>query len=121
MMARLVAVAVGVWLVAAPAALGYDDPAAPNDRIVGPLIASLAFVAAWEVGRPLRWVTLPLGLWMIVAPLALGYDDATAVLNSLASGLVVAATAPIQGRRQRAFGGGWPSLIGRRDAPPSPR
>ena len=63
----------GIWLMMSPAVLGYADPARANDRIIGPIVASLATIAMWEVSRPLRWVNVVLGAWLLVAPWLLGH------------------------------------------------
>lgn len=115
MIARIVAVAAGVWLMFSPAVLGYGDPAAVSDRIFGPLGASFAFVAIWAVTRSLRWMTVPVGLWLVAAPFVLGYDDIGPAISSVLSGVVLAGTAPLGGEVQSEFGGGWPALIGRRE------
>ena len=85
MWARILTAALGIWLMAAPAVLGYDRPASADDRIVGPLAAAFAIVAIWEVTRPLSWMNLLLGLWLIVAPWLLGYG-LTATINSTVVG-----------------------------------
>lgn len=117
MIARLLGVAAGVWLMFSPAVLGYGDPAAANDRIFGPIGASLAFVAMWEVVRALRWGALPVGLWLVGSPFALGYTDTSAVFSSLAAGAVMAATAPLGGRIKQRYGGGWRTLLPGRPVP----
>jgi hypothetical protein len=116
LIARIGAVAAGVWLMFAPAVLAYGDPAAANDRIFGPLGASLAFVAIWEVTRPLRWATLPVGVWLLAAPFVLGYDHTGALISSIAAGVVMAGTAPLGGEITDQHGGGWSALIRRGNA-----
>lgn len=111
MIARFVAVASGIWLMFAPAVLGYGDPGEVNDRIFGPIGAAFAFVAIWEVVRPLRWGTLPVGIWLIVAPFLLGYTDVASVVSSVVAGVVMAATAPLGGEIKQSYGGGWKSLL----------
>ena len=108
--ARLVAVATGVWLMFAPWILDYANPAADNDRIVGPIAGAVAFVACWAVMMPLRWATIPCGVWLVVAPAILGYDDATAWVSSVASGVVFVATAFVGRDLRSQFGGGWRSV-----------
>jgi hypothetical protein len=105
---RLVNVALGIWLIAAPAVLGYAAPAATNDRIVGPLIATFACVAIWQATRSLRWLNVPLGLWLMLAPLVLGYPRGAAV-NSILIGIGVTVVAFVRGRLVHRFGGGWPA------------
>ena len=109
MVAQLVNTMLGIWLMAAPAVLGYAGPADTNDRIIGPLIATFALVAAWGVLRPLRWVNLPLGLWLVAARLILGFE-LTPAINSVATGAAVIALSCIRGRINHPYGGGWSSL-----------
>jgi hypothetical protein len=96
-------------MMAAPAVIGYGDPAATSDRIAGPLAASFAFVAIWDVVRPLRWVVAPIGLWMILGPLILGYGGPAAV-NGAAVGVIVTTLSLVRGKVTEVFGGGWRSL-----------
>jgi hypothetical protein len=108
MWARIVTALLGVWMMAAPAVLGYGGRAAISDRIAGPLAASFAIVAIWDVVRSLRWVDAPIGLWMIFAPLILGYGGPAAV-NGAAVGVVVATLSLVPGRARKELGGGWRS------------
>lgn len=110
LIARIVAVAAGVWLMAAPAVLDYGDPAQTNDRIVGPIAGAFAFVACWEVLIAMRWPTLPLGMWLVAAPLVLTYDETGAWISSIASGVVIVATAFVGRDVTEDFGGGWRSV-----------
>lgn len=118
MWAQLVATALGVWLMVAPAVLGYARPASDSDRLVGPLIAAFSFVAASGVTRPLRWVNLPLGAWLLLAPWVLGGYSTAATINSLVVGVAVIGLALVKGTVKDRFGGGWSSLLpGRRIVP----
>lgn len=106
-----VAIATGIWIMAAPALLGYSGSAATNDRIVGPIAAAAAWIAASEATRSMRWVNLPLGLWMIASPLLLDHA-AAATIHSIVSGIVLIATALAIGPLPRhSYGGGWKALI----------
>jgi hypothetical protein len=117
MIARLIAVAAGIWLMVSPALLEYGDPAASNDRIFGPIGAAFAFVAIWDVVRPLRWGTLPVGLWLIVAPFILGFDQTSATMSSIVVGLILAGTAPLGANAKQKYGGGWKTLLPGRSVP----
>jgi hypothetical protein len=114
--ARLLEAALGVWLMVAPTVLGYGPPAAHDDRIVGPLIAAVGIIAAWEIARPLRHVNLLAGAWLVLAPWLLGFP-ADATLNSLAVGIAVVVLSRIRGRVSDSFGGGWSALWDRRGHP----
>ncbi|HET7274211.1 MAG TPA: hypothetical protein VFI91_03490 [Longimicrobiaceae bacterium] len=106
---RIVNAILGIWLMAAPAVLGYTEPAATSDRIAGPLIAMAAIVAISGATRPVRRVNAALGVWLILAPLILGYGW-TPAINSVAVGAVVAALSLIRGTVSDTFGGGWSAL-----------
>jgi hypothetical protein len=47
----LVAAALGIWLMASPAVLSYGGAAGAADRIAGPVVASVALIAAAEAVR----------------------------------------------------------------------
>lgn len=106
---RIVSSGLGVWLMVAPAALGYNEPAATVDRIVGPLVASCSFIAAWAVLRGLRWLTLPLGVALILAPWMLGYELIPRWNSMVVGALVIALALPSDRTRER-YGGGWSAL-----------
>jgi hypothetical protein len=108
MWAQALAFAIGIWLMLAPELLGYRGAARINDLVVGPIAASFACVAMWEVGRGLRWVNLVLGAWLAASPLVLG-----AGLNQALSGLALCALSLVRGRLKRRCGGGWRSLFSR--------
>ena len=110
MWARIVNVALGIWLMAAPAVLGYAAPAETNDRIVGPLVATFAIIAISGVTRPLRWVNTVAGAWLLVAPWILGYDTTATIVNNMLAGIVVIACSLVKGTVEDQFGGGWSSL-----------
>lgn len=110
MWAQMLNAALGVWLMAAPAVLGYGPPAETNDRIVGPVIATFAIVACWEATRPVRRWNLPLGAWLLLAPWVLGYAGGLATLNSLAVGVLVIGLARVRGTITGRYGGGWSAL-----------
>jgi hypothetical protein len=110
MWARVVTIIGGLWLMFAPAVLGYGDPAAGNDRIVGPTIAGAAFVALWPVVRPVRWLAYPAGGWLLMAPWILDYQVTAATVSSVIVGLVTVVATPFGRADPNRFGGGWSSL-----------
>jgi NAD(P)-dependent dehydrogenase (short-subunit alcohol dehydrogenase family) len=91
--------------------LDYTGPAAVNEYVVGPIIAAIGLVAAWEAMRELRWANLPFGLWLLIAPWLLGAPEA-AILNDLAGGIALLAFAPAGGDVSGRYGGGWSALWG---------
>ena len=110
MWARLVNTAAGLWLMAAPAVLGYAGAAQVNDRIAGPLAVTCAFVAIWEATRPLRRVNTVIGGWLLLAPWVLGYGATAPIVNSLVVGVVLVACSLAKGTVEKGYGGGWSML-----------
>lgn len=110
MWAHVINGALGIWLMIAPAVLGYGVPAQTNDRILGPVIATFAVVAWWEATRAVGHWNLPLGLWLLVAPWVLGYGATTAITNSLVVGGLVAGLSLVRGSIEGRYGGGWQAL-----------
>lgn len=110
MWARIASAALGIWLMASPAVLNYGGVASTNDRILGPLVASLVTIAIWAIARPLRWTGVPLGLWLLVAPWILGFSDGVATANSMIVGFLIVGLSFVRGTVDEEFGGGWSSL-----------
>ncbi len=110
MWAQIINAALGIWLMAAPAVLGYGAPASDNDWIFGPVIATFAIIAWWEATRPVARWNLPLGLWLLLAPWVLGYAATAAIVNSMVVGLLVAVPSTRTGQVKKSYGGGWSVL-----------
>lgn len=110
MWAQCINMLLGIWLMAAPTALGYVGPARTNHRIIGPLAVSCAVIALWEVTRPVRWGNFVFGLWLLVAPWVFT-DTWAALLNSSLVGLLLMIFASVRGTAEpQRFGGGWSVL-----------
>lgn len=116
MIAQLLQVALGLWLMAAPAVLGMTDPAATNYHIIGPIIAAVGGVAAGECTRSVRFWNLPLDLWLLASPLLMPTPEAV-VINSLATGGASLALCFVRGHVKCQYGGGWMALLRHRDQP----
>lgn len=110
MWARILNAALGIWLMAAPAVLGYAAPAETNDRIVGPVIATFAIIAIAGATRPVRRVNTVAGAWLLVAPWILGYGATAPTVNNMVVGAVVVAASLVKGTVKDEFAGGWSSL-----------
>ena len=113
--AQLLSVALGWWLMAAPAALGYGGFAADAHRVLGPIAAAFALVAVWGHVRGLRWANVLLGGLLVLSPLGVYTPLAStygtvAAANGVVTGLALVALSFVQGEVYGAFGGGWWSL-----------
>ncbi len=115
MWARILNAALGIWLMAAPAVLGYGGLAADLCRIVGPVAAACAIIAINEATRPMRWANLVLGAGLVVLPWVLGFPTGAAV-NCAAVGVLFIVCARVRGPLKEQLGGGWSWLWGRRAA-----
>lgn len=109
MLPQAINVALGLWLTAAPAVLGFGPPAAHSHHIAGPLAASWACIALWEATRSVRHVNVPLGLWLVAAPGLLDHSLAGAI-NSVVCGIAIAGCSLLGGTVRQRFGGGWAAL-----------
>jgi hypothetical protein len=55
------------------------------------------------------------GAWLLVAPWLFGYYGTVAMENASVVGFLLAALALLDGEQGSRFGGGWGSLLGRKD------
>jgi hypothetical protein len=110
MFAQIMLAATGVWLMAAPAVLGYGEPAATSDRIAGPVMAAVAFLAVFSITRGLRWGNLAVGAWLVLAPWLLDFPT-DALANSCVCGIAALVLAPVGHLDQEQYGGGWLALV----------
>lgn len=106
MWARALTTLLGLWLMASPAVLGYGDPAAVVDRVLGPVAASLAVIAMGEATRPVRHANFFIGLLLLIAPWVLGYATVPTA-NSMVVGAAIVGLSRIRGRVAERFDGGW--------------
>lgn len=119
MIAQIVLVVAGLWLMVAPPVLGYDGAPATSDRIAAPLLIAFAFLAVFRITRGLRWANLPVGAWLVVGPFMLGSEPAAAA-SSLVVGALTIVLAPIGRVDQSRYGGGWRVLFRPDDLPADP-
>ena len=110
MVAQYLNTLVGIWLMAAPTVLGYDGAPRTNDLIVGPVAATVAIIAIWDVCRSLGKLNALLGLWLLCAPWVLGYDTWETIVNDALAGSLLALLALLAGAPSGRYGGGWSSL-----------
>jgi hypothetical protein len=111
MWAQALNVMLGIWLMVAPDALGFSDPARVVDRIVGPVAIFFAALALRDVTRPVRWANLITGAALLVAPWIVGYHTGIPLVNSLVVGILLILFAALGGRTHQQTGGGWSSLL----------
>lgn len=81
----------GVWIMMAPAILGYEGAVADSDNLVGALIVTFAVISMSEVARSVRFINFAFGGWMIAAPFVLGAESSAAMWNDVLAGAVLIA------------------------------
>lgn len=107
--AQILTMLLGLWLMAAPAVLGYSGQSADAHRILGPITAAFGLMAIWGHMRPLRWTNLFFGALLVLVPFVVGFGTVAAA-NSVLIGIVIAVLAFVRGTVEEAYGGGWSSL-----------
>lgn len=110
MWAQIINSIIGIWLMAAPAALPYNNAGADSCHITGPLVSTFGIVACWEATRGLRKFNIPLGVWFLAAPWVLGYGETMPVINDMTCGILIIIFSTVKGRIQGRYGGGWKAL-----------
>lgn len=113
MAAQLVALVLGVWLLLAPDALSYGDPASSVERVIGPIVVVTAALATRDVTRSVRIVNAFAGLALLIAPWVFAYDTTPAVTVSALAGLALLGLALVRGRVAHQYAGGWLALWSR--------
>lgn len=101
----LATIALGLWLMSAPAVLGSVAPAAHSDHLLGALIVTVVMIALADVGRAARYVNVLLGAWVMVSPWLLTGAPAGAVWNDAIVGLLVILLSVPRGRIGERYGG----------------
>ena len=113
--AQFLGALLGLWLMVAPAVLGYDEPLSTVHRIIGPMVAAVGIVALWGHLHALsRWLHPPLGVLLVIVPPLSGVlgtgIETVALVNSLVVGPALLVLGVLGGRVTEHYGGGWSSL-----------
>lgn len=101
----LATIAIGVWLMCAPAVFGIGIQEAPADslHLVGALIIVVAVIALAEVARPARFLNVPLGIWLLVAPWFLHGPAASQWSSAVAGVAIILLSLPL-GKLREHYG-----------------
>lgn len=116
MWAAVVNTILGIWIMIAPCLLEFEKKAADNNYIVGPLVVTIAITAIWEVNRSARYLNFVVGIWLAASPFILAFDSAAATWNDLIVGVLIAVFSLFKGKIKGRYGGGWRSLISKKNA-----
>ena len=106
----LAAIAVGLWLLAAPDVLGTTGAAADSDHLVGAAVITIAAVALAEPTRAARFANLLPGAWLLASPWLLGGMTSASRISNLIAGVAVIVLSLPRGPIRDRYAG-WDALI----------
>jgi len=110
MIAAVINIFIGLWVMLAPAMLGFGKTASDHSYVVGPLVITFAIAAIWEVNRSARYLNIPAGLWLAASAILFSFSG-PAFWNSLICGIAICLLSLIKGKITGKYGGGWRSLF----------
>jgi hypothetical protein len=96
--------ALGVWLMAAPAALGATGAASDAGHVTGALVVAWSVIAFGEIVRPVRLLNILMGIIVATAPWMLVGATAPYRWSSLAAGAALVVLSIRRGRIDEKFG-----------------
>ena len=99
-----ISAAIGVWLMAAPAALGATAAAADVGHLAGALVVTWSVIAFGEIVRPVRLLNVVMGVIVAVAPWLLADALPAYRWNCALMGLALIALSIRRGRIEERFG-----------------
>ncbi len=108
---QVIVALVGVYLMFAPWLLDYDGAPEKIDRFIGPLVASFATMAAWEVLRNVRWINLLLAIvlaLLVISPWPWAHPGRVIASDLISAALIIGFTL-LPYPALRGYGGGWPA------------
>jgi hypothetical protein len=105
-----VSMALGVWLMFAPALFGTSGTMADSDHVVGALVLTIAAISTAEVVRALRLVNLLFAAWLLIAPFATTGTTAAARWNDIVAAIAVGALALPRGPVRDRYAG-WNRFV----------
>jgi uncharacterized membrane protein len=106
----LISIALGVWLLLAPAVLGTTGRAADSDRLLGALVVTFTAIAVAEVGRPVRYFNILFGAWIIIAPFPLAGYTPAGFMSGIATGFALVILSFPLGKIRASYGS-WSRYI----------
>lgn len=112
MPARILTIALGVWLMVSPPILHYSGTGADTiDRIVGPIVALVGVLSLREVTRIARYALFLPALFLMLAPWFLHYPPNAELVNAELVAIAITICAATPGRLRQRIGGGWLGLL----------
>jgi hypothetical protein len=104
-------IALGIWLLVAPAVLPTTPEAATIERIAGPVVIFFAVLALRDVTRPFRAVNVLAGMFLAIAPWVIVHNTGVQLLNTELVAWAVIVCALVRGPVHRETGSGWWAVV----------
>jgi len=100
----LVVVALGIWMMFAPAVFGSSGAIADSDHLFGALVVTVSVIAFGEVTRLGRYLNLLLAAWFVASPWVLGEGVTAAGINDMLCGVAIALFSLRRGPVRETYG-----------------
>ncbi|MGE5333420.1 MAG: vitamin K epoxide reductase family protein [Nitrososphaerota archaeon] len=110
MLLQVIVIAVGIWLMAAPAVLPSTAPGAVMVRIAGPVVAWVGVLALRGVTRSFRALNIVSGMFLTIAPWSVPNTGPLILTSVLAGCAIIILTIPRGVVHQRTGGGWWATV-----------
>ena len=110
---RLLTIALGVWLLIAPAIIPTTEATRIMERVIAPVVIWVGVLAMRAVTRPLRAINILAAIALLIAPWLAPITTAQQWNTQVAGWLLLALTIP-QGAMRQRIGGGWLAIIRQR-------
>lgn len=110
MVARILNILLGLYIMASPALFHYSQALSDNNHIAGPLIITFAVIALWDINRQVRLANVVTGGWLILSVFLFSAPAAIYLILQVAAGLLIIVFSLIKGKVVHQYGGGWRSL-----------
>lgn len=110
MIAQIINTLVGLWLMVVPSVIVLPDTVKAVCFVLGPLIASVGYIAIWDPMRLVRWVNVVLGL-VLFSSLFWESMSAQAMWHLGVISVVIVLMACQRGRQRYSYAGGWTMLM----------
>ena len=110
MWARVITIALGVWLMFAPAALPSTSFTGDCERIAGPVAIFIGVLSLRTVTRPLRAINVLTGMFLLIAPWV-GVVTGAQQLNVELVGWALIVLSFPRGSVSQRVGGGWSAIL----------
>lgn len=116
---HLIGAAIGLWLMATPAAIGFAGYSRADMRVVGPIIFTLSILAVWPATRWFARLNAFAGFWLMIGSILLE-APLLLLLPNIVLGAAIVALAVFPGDNARQVGDGWIGILGPGSDVPEP-